>query len=149
MITSLPTIEETLVYPKNDALELDEQWSFVRNKKNKKWRWFAKSRVTKQIVAYFVGNRNQESCENFKNRFPEKYKDIFTFSDLWESYSNVFTENHISAPKGSGETCHIENFNNIIRQRLARYKRKTIAFSKSDYWHDLITRLFIIQYNLL
>ncbi len=99
MITSLTTIEETLVYPKNDALELDEQWSFVQNKKNKKWGWFAKSRVTKQIAAYFVGNRNQESCENFKNRFPEKYKDIFTFCDLWESYSNVFTENHLSSPK--------------------------------------------------
>ena len=29
----MPTIEETLVYPQNDALELDEEWSFVRKKK--------------------------------------------------------------------------------------------------------------------
>ena len=43
----MPTIEETLVYPENDALELDEEWSFVQKKKNKRWGWFAKSRVTK------------------------------------------------------------------------------------------------------
>lgn len=74
MSSLLPTMEETLVYPENDALELDEEWSFVQNKKNKRWGWFAKSRITKQIVAYFIGNRDQESCEEFKNRFPENTK---------------------------------------------------------------------------
>ena len=42
MSTLMPTIEETLVYPENDALELDEEWSFVQNKKNKRWGGFAK-----------------------------------------------------------------------------------------------------------
>ena len=70
------------------------------------------------------------------------------FSDLWDSYNAVFTENHLSVDKASGETAHIERFNNTIRQRLARYTRKTLAFSKSDFFHDLVTHIFIIHYNL-
>lgn len=80
---------------------MDEEWSFVKNKKNKRLVWYAKSRGTKQIVAYFVGDRTKESCESFKKRFPDKYKNTFTFSYLWESYTAVFTENQLSATKAS------------------------------------------------
>jgi insertion element IS1 protein InsB len=148
IINILPSIEETLIYPKDDALEFDEICSFVQKKSNKRWTWLGISRVTGQIVSYFVGDRSMESCKEFKQNIPEKYEHTFSHSDLWASYAVVFPELHLSSQKGSGETCHIERFNNTIRQRVARYSRKTIAFSKSDYWHDLITKLFIIFYNL-
>lgn len=144
----MPTIEETLIRLKDDVLELDEAYSFVKTRKNKRWLWLAISRRTKQVVAYFIGHRDTKSCWCLFNNIPERYKDTFTFSDFWDSYEAVFTENHKSVGKDSGETAHIERFNNTLRQRLARYVRKTLSFSKSEYWHDLVTRLFIIHYNL-
>ena len=127
---------------------MDEEWAFVEKKINKKWLWLAISRATKQIIAYFIGDRTIESCKKLKEKIPERYKETFKFSDLWDSYNAVFSENHLSSPKGSGETCHIERFNNTIRQHLGRYTRKTLSFSKSDFWLDLVTHLFIIHYNL-
>jgi len=127
---------------------LDEEWTFVKKKMNKRWLWIALSRTTKQAVAYFIGDRTTESCKKFEEKIPERYKETFKFSDLWDSYNEVFPENHKSVEKGSGETCHIERLNNTIRQRLGRYTRKTLSFSKSDFWLDLVTHIFIIHYNL-
>ena len=142
LVDNLPTIEETLIEVVDDILELDELWSFVRKKINKRWLWLAISRNTKQVVAYFIGDRTTKSCKKFKEKIPKKYQETFKFSDLWDSYKAVFPENHKSVGKDSGETSHIERLNNTLRQRLARYTRKTLAFSKSDYWHDLVTYLF-------
>jgi hypothetical protein len=39
-LLSLPTVKETLFAAKaSDALELDEAWSFVWRRKNKRWLW--------------------------------------------------------------------------------------------------------------
>ncbi|MBI3660481.1 IS1 family transposase, partial [Candidatus Acetothermia bacterium] len=37
---------------------------------------------------------------------------------------------------------------NTLRQRLARYVRKTLSFSKSEQYHERVTRWFIVNYNL-
>ena len=42
----------------------------------------------------------------------------------------------------------MERGNNTLRQRNARYVRKTLSFSKSDFYQEVVTRLFIIRYNL-
>jgi len=49
--------------------------------------------------------------------------------------------------KETGETAHIERFNNTIRQRLGRFVRKTLSFSKSDTMHEICLRLFLFRYN--
>jgi insertion element IS1 protein InsB len=146
----IPAIDETLVEPEeDDVLELDELWSYVGNKHNKQWLWLALCRRKRQIVAFFIGDRSNESCQKLKNNIPEKYRDCKTFSDLWESYEVVFgNEKHKSVEKKFGETSHIERFNNTIRQRLARYVRKTLSFSKSENYHYMVTRQFIVNYNL-
>lgn len=50
--------------------------------------------------------------------------------------------------KQLGLTNHVERFNNTIRQRLARFVRKTLSFSKSDQMHLICLHLFLHQYNL-
>ena len=57
-------------------------------------------------------------------------------------------ETHQAVGKDTGETIHIERWNNTLRQRLARYVRKTLSFSKSDFYHWIVTAWFIIEYNL-
>ena len=58
-----PTIAETLLPAKaDDVLELDEVWSFVFRRSNKRWLWTAICRRTKQIVVAVVGDRRAETC---------------------------------------------------------------------------------------
>lgn len=81
---------------------------------------------------------------------PQNYRKCSTVSDLWDSYDLIFggDEKHKSVPKGRGETNHIERFNNTLRQRLARFVRKTLSFSKSEEWHKIVVDVFIKIYNL-
>ena len=145
----LPDLSETLGAARpDDVLELDELWSFVRQKSNKRWVWIALCRRTRQIVAYFVGNRSQKSCRALWQRLPTAYKDGHTFSDFWEAYQKVFNSGrHHSVGKESGQTAQVERWNNTLRQRLARFVRQTLSFSKSDTFHELVLRLFIHVYN--
>ncbi len=144
-----PEIEETLVPSElDDVLELDEIWTYVWKKDNEKYIWLALCRRTRQIVAYYIGDRSEESCYQFWLRIPREYWYCKTFSDIWEAYDNVFCAgDHQMVGKESGETAHIERFNNTLRQRLSRFVRKTLSFSKSDFFLELTLKLFIVRYN--
>ena len=66
----------------------------------------------------------------------------------WLAYDEVFPRRtHRSCGKGAGETCHVERWNCTLRQRLGRFVRKTLSFSKCDRMHELALRLFIHEYN--
>jgi len=54
---------------------------------------------------------------------------------------------HEATGKGDGQTCHIERWNNTLRQRLARFVRQTLSFSKSDRMHKVCLLLFVHDYN--
>ena len=147
-----PPLEDTLLPSEpDDVLELDELWSFVAKKANKRWIWIALCRQTRQVVAYFIGDRSEESCWRLWQRIPAQYRHCHTFSDFWETYQTVFgtlAENHQSVGKESGETAHVERWNNTLRQRLARFVRKSLSFSKSDVYHEIALKLFLYEYNL-
>jgi hypothetical protein len=64
------------------------------------------------------------------------------------AYQRVFaTDRHQSVSKDSGEINHIERSFNTLRQRLARFVRKTLSFSKSDRFHEFVFQLFVHHYN--
>ena len=60
----LPPLEHTLTEREaDDVLELDELWSFVRQKKTSSgYGWIAMCRRTRQVVPYFMGDRSEKSC---------------------------------------------------------------------------------------
>lgn len=151
-LKDLASIAETLALAESDdVLELDELWSFVFKKSNKQWVWIALCRRTRQVVAYFVGDRSEESCWRLWSRIPQAYRHCATFSDFWDTYKTVFGTlgtDHQSVGKETGQTAHVERWNNTLRQRLARFVRKSLSFSKSEFVHDLVLRFFIINYNL-
>ena len=133
----------------DDVLELDELWSFVQNKANARWTWTVQCRRTRQIIAYVIGDRSAATCQQLWQRMPEAYRACRSYSDLWEAYQKVWPqETHVAVGKASGETSHMERWNNTLRQRVGRYVRKTLSFSKSEKYHDGTTRLFIVQHNL-
>jgi len=49
--------------------------------------------------------------------------------------------------KETGQTNHIERFNNTVRQRVSRLVRKTLSFSKKSENHIGAIGLFIHNYN--
>lgn len=146
----LPDLAETLDKAhRDDVLELDELWSFVLKKSNKRWVWIALCRRTRQVVAYFIGGRSEKSCRELWKRIPESYKKCCSYSDFWEAYRKVFPKaTHRCVGKESGETAHVERWNNTLRQRLARFVRKALSFSKSDIFHELVLKLYIHYYNV-
>ncbi len=129
-------------------LELDEIWSFVGSKANTRWVWIALCRQTRQVVAYFVGDRSADSARVLRERIPAAYRCRATRSDFWLAYAEMFPRRtHRSCGKEAGETCHVERWNNTLRQRLGRFVRRSLSFSKCERLHDLALRLFIHQYN--
>lgn len=100
-------------------------------------------------MAYVVGDRSQATCRKLWQRIPAAYRAAHCSTDCWEAYQNVIpAEQHTPCGKDSGLTAHVERWNNTLRQRLARFVRKTLSFSKSDRMHKICLRLFIHRYNL-
>ena len=132
-----------------DVLEADEMWSFVNQRTNKRWIWTVMCRRTRQIVACVMGDRSERTCRRLWAQIPETYRTCHSFSDFWGAYQKVFPNDlHESVGKGSGQTNHMESWYNRLRQSNARFARKTLSFSKSDTMHEIVTRLFIVRYNL-
>ena len=132
-----------------DVLGLDELWSFVGSKANVRWVWIALCRQTRQVVAHFVGDRSAQSARALRERIPPDYRCRATRSDFWLAYDETFPRRtHRSSGKGAGETCHAERWNCTLRQRLGRFVRKTLSFSKCDPMHEVALRLFVHHYNL-
>jgi IS1 family transposase/transposase-like protein len=150
VVRALPDLKDTLLPAEpDDVLELDELWSFVLKKSRKRWLWTAICRRTRQIVAFVIGDRSLKTCRRLWNKLPDDYKQCLTFSDLWEAYHKVFPqETHHCVGKDSGETAHMERWYNTLRQRLARFVRKTLSFSKADAFHHMVTKWYIAEYNL-
>ena len=132
------------------VLELDELWSFVYRKSDKAWVWLALCRKTRQVVAFVVGDRSRATCRRLWQAIPRCYKEATCYySDLWEAYQGVIPEEqHEAVGKEEGETSHVERWINTLRQRLSRFVRKTLSFSKSHHMHHCCLKLFIHRYNL-
>jgi len=120
----------------------------VQAKVNQRWVWLALCRRTRQIVAFVIGDRSKESCLRLWQQIPEAYRHCCSFSDLWEAYGHIFSpETHQSVGKKTGQTAHVERWINTLRQRISRFVRKTLSFSKSDSFHQMVLKLFIHNYN--
>jgi IS1 family transposase len=146
-------LSETLIEPDpNDAnatvLEFDELWSFVLKKVNKFWIWIALCRKTRQVVSYAIGDRSKETGEKLWNKIPLVYRGGKCFTDFYSVYKNIIPEDqHYPVGKETGETAHVERWNNTLRQRLGRFVRETLSFSKSDAMHEICLCLFLHRYN--
>jgi insertion element IS1 protein InsB len=106
-------------------------------------------RRTRQIVAFAIGERGKATCLHLWKAIPDTDKHCQTFSDFRTAYEHVFpAETHHGVRKETGETAHMERWNNTLRQRMSCSVRQTLSFSKCDSAHQMFTRLFIVQYNM-
>ena len=133
--TVLPPVAETLrPAEEGDVLEFS---------------WGGRTGRSRQVVACVVGDRSEATCRKLWEAIPEAYRGCRSYSDFWAAYASVFPQpTHRSVDKKSGQLAHIERWHNTVRQRLARYVRKTLSFSRSLAFHEAVTRWFVIEYNL-
>ena len=118
-------------------------------RKNKRWLWTVLCRRIRQIVAFPNGDHSEATCRALWERVPEAYRKCRSFSDFWKTSAAVLPEKtHRSVGKETGQTAHMERWNNTLRQRVGRFVRETLSFSKKDWRHDRVTHWFIAEYNL-
>src|SRR5215813_13479069 len=129
--------------------EADEMWSFVVSKRNKQWIWIALDVTTKQVIAFYVGDRSASSARELWRRIPQVYRDHATFyTDGLAAYKTVLpSERHQVCAKSSGHTNMIERFNCTLRQRVSRLARGALSFSKMIKNHIGAIKYFICHYN--
>ncbi len=112
------------------------------------WVWIALCCKTRQVVAYALGDRSKQTCLHLWEAIPSAYRNGHCFTDFWAAYIAVIPEEqHFPVGKKTGETAHVERWNNTLRQRLARFVRMTLSFSKSVVMHEACLLLFLHRYN--
>jgi insertion element IS1 protein InsB len=131
------------------TLECDELWSFVGSKRRQQWVWLALDRDTREIVGVAVGSRTKKTARKLWESLPPVYRQCaVAYTDFWEAYAAVLpSKRHRAVGKESGQTNHIERFNNTLRQRCSRFVRKTLSFSKKLANHIGALCYFIHHYN--
>ena len=66
-------------------------------------------------------------------------------SDYWKSYKKFIpAEKHLQT---KAETFTVEGYNSRIRHYLARFKRKSKCYSKSDYMIETSLNLLMMKLN--
>ena len=134
----------------DDVLEMDELVTFVGEKWFKRWLWTAQCCRTRQIIAFVIGDRSETTAQKLWQAIPESYRGCPVFTDQFNVYPLIVPpEQHHPVPKDAHQTNHQERWYNTLRQWVGRYTRRTLSFSKEDRCHELVTRWFILQHNLM
>ncbi|NDI98177.1 IS1 family transposase [Flavobacterium sp. LaA7.5] len=119
--------------------EIDELWSFVGCKARVTWITYAIERATKNVVAFFVGNKSKENIKPLiDNVLLLKPTSIYT--DKLNVYPSLI-------PKTIHKrfqycTNRIERKNLTLRTHIKRLSRKTICFSKSKIYLEAHLRIY-------
>jgi insertion element IS1 protein InsB len=105
--------------------------------KNYRWIWTSVDRENREYIDFHLGNRGTETGKKLWNRVKD-YAQGFVMTDYWKSYKEMIPSEQLIQSKK--ETYTVESYNGVIRHFLARFRRKTKCYSKSEE---------MIEYSLL
>jgi insertion element IS1 protein InsB len=148
-----PPLSTTLVAadPEDAASSTLEPYrlrSFVLKKVKQVWVWIALCRRRDDLSRLWLRDRSKQTCQSLWEAIPSAYRQGHCFTDFWAAYQAVIPEEqHTAVGKETGETAHVERWNNTLRQCLARFVRMTLSFSKSVVMHEACLLLFLHRYN--
>jgi len=129
--------------------EMDEFWSFVQNKSNQRWTWYAIERKSGCILAWHNGKRTDKDflvlwC------LLQSFSISVYHTDNWGSYSKYIPANMHRIGKDNTwkilvlcTKYAVERKNLNFRTHLKRLSRKTICFSKNEQIHDNVIGMYI------
>ena len=137
-------VAEPRVPPRINDLEIDEFWSFIKDKSRQCWCWYGLNRATTRIAAYVLGRRTDRSCRQLMEKLSGCAVEHF-YTDDWQSYRKTLPPQRHTISKA--ETLNIERHNLNFRTHLKRLHRRTICFSKSDEMHAAVIKLYVNHVN--
>jgi insertion element IS1 protein InsB len=91
-------------------VQMDELWSFVENKGNKKWVWLTTDASTREIIGGHIGDRSRNSAIALWQSIPGMYRQCAkVYTDYWEAYVDVIpSKRHVAVGKESSLTSYIK-----------------------------------------
>ncbi len=119
---------------------MDEQWSYVGNKSQQRWLWYAWSPHFKRVFSYALEPRADITLKILLDRVKGFNVRLFC-TDHWGAYERLLPEDRHLATKKFIQSIERQNLN--FRTRIKRLQRKTICFSKSMKLHDKVIGEFI------
>lgn len=104
------------------TIQMDELWSFVRDKGNKQWVWLAQDAQTREIVGVHIGDRSAHSAQALWQSLPPLYRQCaVVYSDFQSAYAQVLpSKRHRAVGKETGKT------NYIVRASVAKQNGSTV-----------------------
>jgi len=150
---TLPELSETLVEPNPGeptatVLELDELWSFVLKRTNKTLG------LDFSVSCHPASRRlcrGREECCHLSKTLAANTRRLSPCSLVQRLPGSVPISHSCRATHCRRQRdwldCTCQRWNNTLRQRLGRFVRKSLSFSKSDTMHDICLRLFLHDYN--
>ena len=120
--------------------EMDEQCSYVGNKLQQRWLWYAWSLHFKRVFAHASGTLADATLKTLLKRVEEFNFRLFC-TDHRGAYDRLLPEGKHLVSKKFTQSIERQNLN--FRTRIKRLQRKTIGFSKSVELHDRVIGKFI------
>jgi insertion element IS1 protein InsB len=130
-------------------VEADEMAGFLKKKANKRWIWIAIDAMSRQVIAFHVGDRSRRSAKRLWAKIPAAWQHATFYTDRYVVHEGVIPAAQYRAiSKLARKTNHAERFNNALRQRVSRLVREALSFSKKLANHIGAINMFICHCNL-
>ncbi|HHP7231273.1 MAG TPA: IS1 family transposase [Xenococcaceae cyanobacterium] len=118
--------------------------SFVGNQEHKRWLWHAIDHYTGEILAYVMGNRQDEVFL--------KLKALLKPFGITQFYTDGLKTDERHIKPEMRKICkykmqRIERKHLTLRTRIKRLQRRSICYSRSVRMHDLVIGLYINHYE--
>jgi insertion element IS1 protein InsB len=119
---------------------MDEMWSFVRDKSQQYWLWWAIDHKTGEPLAYTFGTKEHANLDELRDVLNPFFDIGVIYTDGNTAYQNI-TESVVIT--GKRNTQRIENKHISLRTWCSRLVRKGIRFSKSHLMHRIVLGIVI------
>lgn len=123
-----------------DEAEMDEMWSFVHDKSQQYWLWWAIDHRAGVPLAYCFGTREHQYLDELRKLLaPFHIKTVYADNNY--AYKTHIHESCVVS--GKRNTQRIERKHLSLRTWCSRLVRKGIRFSKSHSMHKIVVGLVI------
>jgi insertion element IS1 protein InsB len=119
---------------------MDEMWSFVHDKSQQYWLWWAIDHNTGEPLAYTFGTQEHESLDELRKLINSNFSIDTIFADGNSAYDQI-TDSWVIVSKKF--TQKIERKHLSLRTWCSRLVRKGIRFSKSFLMHRVVVGMII------
>ena len=123
-----------------DEAEMDEMWSFVHDKSQQYWLWWAIDHNTGVPLAYCFGTREHKYLDELKGLLND-FDIGIVYADENYAYKSRITDSEVIS--GKRNTQKTERKHLSLRTWCSRLVRKGIRFSKLHLMHRIVVGLVI------